>query len=254
MAFTLVVFAGISCVVGVLGGLTGTGGILIPPILIEFFSVDPHLATALAQASYCLPSILAVWMFKRERQFDWRLAAVLAIPGCFFNFLSAAYLKPLLGGGVVTILLAAFIVLSGVMTFRTAKRGADAAPDVGKMWPRLAIFASFVGVMAGITGSGSNAILVPVLLYLGFEALPVLAAGQSFSILTSISGTIANAGNMHIDPTAIAALIIGQVVGIWVGVTLAQRMATGTLKRCVGVVCILAGLFILAKTSLSLLG
>lgn len=243
----LVFLAVISCIAGVLGGLTGTGGIILPPILIEFCNVAPHMAMSMTQASFIIPSTLAVIMFARKGQFDWRVALPMAIPGCICSFLSAMYLKPLINSALITIIFALCIMLSGVMMLWKTDRVLN--PPLTPPWraPVLALLGASVGVLAGVTGSGSNTILVPAMVFFGLEVLSVLGACQLFAVLSSATGTAGNLLNMHIDMIEIAWLVGGQIIGIWMGVRLAQRMDTTSLKKCVGVVCFLAGAFVLLK-------
>lgn len=249
----LVFLASLSWIAGFLGGLTGTGGIIIPPVLIEFFRVDPHLAMGMAQASYIVPSALAVILFARKGQFDWRVALPMAVTGCLCSFLSAAYLKPLLNPTVLTIFFAFCIMISGGVMLGKTERVLSVPLEPPWRTVVLAFLGGAVGLMAGITGSGSNSILVPAMVFLGLEVLSVLGACQLFAVLSSGAGTLGNVLNMSIDLVEIAWLVAGQLIGIWMGVRLAQKMDTSRLKKCVGIVCFLAGAFIMAKALYGLL-
>jgi uncharacterized membrane protein YfcA len=243
----LLFLAFISCTAGFFGGMTGTGGIIIPPLLIWLYGISPHVAMAMAQASFVVPSMLAVAMFVRKSQFEWRIAFPIAFSGFVSSFLAAAYIKPRLDGTLLTILFAGCISLAGVSMLR--KSSPTARKPLLPPWrgPVLVVLGILVGTLAGITGSGSNAILVPIMVFFGIDILAVLAAGQFFSVLTSSSGTIGNALNMDFNMLEIIVLMISQMIGIWLGVGLAQRMDTERLKKYVGLVCLLTGLFMLYR-------
>ena len=245
--------AALSWVAGFFGGLTGTGGIVIPPILIEFFAVDPHLAMAMAQASFIVPSALAVILFARKGQFDWKVALPMAVSGCVCSFLSAAYLKPRLDARILTICFAFCIMLAGAVMLWNTDRVFVQSVTSRKRTVALIALGSGVGVFAGITGSGSNSILVPAMVFMGLEVLSVLGACQLFAVLSSASGTVGNALNVSMDLVEIIWLVAGQIFGVWAGVRLAQRMDTTVLKRYVGGVCFLAGMFILGKAIYTML-
>lgn len=244
--------AAVSCLAGFLGGLTGTGGIIMPPMMIEFFGIDPHLAMGLAQASYIVPSGLATVLLFRKGHLDWRVALAIAIPGCLFSFLAAGYLKPLMGGALLNLFFALCVVMSGgVMLWKSA---AVMEPPLSPPWrvPVLVLLGASVGAMAGVTGSGANAVLVPVMVFFGLEVLSVLAACQFFAAIASAAGTAGNVLNMSFDPAQLGFLIAGQVLGISFGVRLAQQMDTARLKRVVGLVCFLAGLFMFVRAAMDL--
>lgn len=241
----IVAIASLSCFAGVLGGITGTGGILIPPVLIECFGVSPHIAMGTAQASYVIPSMLAVGMFIRKGQLDKHVAVPLSLSGSVCTFASAAWLKPVLDGGVLTFLLGLCIVTAGVFMLSSV----TPAWRVPPRWRTLCFFCigGGIGVLTGVTGSGGNAILVPLMVACGVPILTVLAACQAFSILASGFGTIGNLLNGAVDLHDAFWLVIGQLVGIWLGVSIAQRLNTSLLRPAVGIVCLGAGVFVLFK-------
>lgn len=238
----------ISGVAGFLGGLTGIGGIIMPPLMTGIYGTPPHVAMGMAQASYVLPSTLAVIMFLRRKQFYWRAALAMSIPGCLLSFFSAGYLKPRIDAGGLTAIFALCIMLSGAVMFRkAAENPIKPAPPGWRLLLLLAFLGGSVGFVAGITGSGSNAMLVPMMTFFGLEMLSVLGACQFFSVLTSASGTAGNILNLEMEPLAVILMAVSQLICIWFGVRLAQRLPTEKLKRYVGVICLLAGLLILVR-------
>ncbi|MCC8189560.1 MAG: sulfite exporter TauE/SafE family protein [Planctomycetes bacterium] len=237
----------ISWLAGFLGGLTGTGGIIMPPLLVEFFGISPHLAMATVQASYVVPCILAVYLFARKGQLDLRIALAMAVPGCISSFIAADSIKPRLDPTLLTMIYSLCIVISGAVMLRRNPR--TRATQLVPPWrlPVLAVLGAVIGVMAGITGSGTNSVLVPIMVFLGLDLLTVLAACQVFAILASASGTVGNLLHLELDFAAIAWMTAVQMVGIWYGVRLAQRLDTTRLKRYVGIVCFFAGVFIFLR-------
>lgn len=245
----LVFLAVISGVAGFFGGLTGTGGIIMPPLMIGIYGVDPRVAMAMAQASYILPSALSVILFFRKGHFVLRLAAPLTLAGFGFSWWAAAYLKPALQSGVLSLLFALCVILSGaVMLWRSASVVANPLRPP-KREAFLAGTGAVVGVLAGITGSGSNSVLVPLLTFLGFNILNVLAAGQCFSVLVSVAGTVGNMRNMDLNFAHIGIMVATQLVGMNFGTRMAQRTDTARLKRIVGFVCLAAGLFLAVRVA-----
>ncbi|MDR3077265.1 MAG: sulfite exporter TauE/SafE family protein [Planctomycetota bacterium] len=237
----------ISGLAGFLGGLTGTGGIIMPPLMTGIYAVPPHLATGMAQASYFIPSLLASLLFLRRGQLDWRVAMPMSLSGLAATFASAAWLKPLLANSSLNIFFALCILISGLAMLGRSSWRLDSPLSPPWRAPILFLLGALVGLMAGITGSGGNAVLVPAMTFLGLEILVVMAACQFFSCLAAFFGFIGNSLNMEIDLAIIACMVATQMLGIWLGVGLAQRMDTTRLKRAVGLVCLLAGIFMIAR-------
>ena len=245
--FYILVLVSISALAGVLGGITGTGGILIPPILIEVFGASPHVAMGTAQASYVLPSLLGVILFLRKGQFDREISLPLAVSGCICTFLSAQFVKPHLNGAILTLFLALCIVAAGAFMLKPARHGGWVLPERWRT-PCMIALGGVVGVMSGITGSGSSAILVPVMVACGLNILVVIAACMAFSVLASGFGTIGNMLNDAVDWHETFWLIVGQFFGLWAGVSIAQRINIDLLRRVVAFVCLGTGLFVLVKS------
>lgn len=246
--------AAISGTAGLLGGLTGIGGIIMPPLMMAFFSVPPHIATSMAQATYTIPSILAVSLFVRKGQFDWRIAVPLAVAGFAASWWSARTLKPLLDSGGLSFLFALCVILSGSVTLWKPSLTLAKPLLPPKRGFVLAGAGAVVGIMAGITGSGSNSILVPLVTFLGFDLLKVLAACQTFTVLSSFAGTLGNLQYMDLNFFHIGVMVAAQLVGISFGVRLAQRTDTTRLKKIVGIVCLGAGSFMAVKAVQDLFG
>lgn len=109
-------------VVGVLSGITGMGGILIPPFMIALLGLTPHLAMGTSLASFLPAFLLAMRMHHRQGNFRWNLAGPLAGAGAVCVFIGTE-LKALAPGAVLNIFLAALVIVVGAMTLRLPAAG-----------------------------------------------------------------------------------------------------------------------------------
>ncbi len=198
----------LSLVVGILGGLTGTGGILIPPVLIEAFNAPPHVVMGSAMASFIVPSVLAVIMFMRRGQMDWSSTIPLAVSGSLGTFVAAQWIKPHLDASILTFFLSLCIIAAGSLMLRPGPARDGQQQVHPKHW-LIMIIGLLVGLLTGLTGSGGNAILVPVMVTLGMNILTAVAACQVFTILTSVFGTIGNHLNHALDYHDVFWLVFG---------------------------------------------
>ncbi len=105
--------------VGLLTGITGMGGILIPPIMIALLGLTPHLAMGTSLASFLPACLLAVWMHHRQGNIRWNLTAPLAGAGILCVFMGTE-LKASAPGAALNILLSALVIGVGAMTLRPA--------------------------------------------------------------------------------------------------------------------------------------
>lgn len=242
----------IAIIVGTLGGLTGTGGVLIPPALIEIVGMDTHLALGTAQASFIIPAVLGVWMFSHKGQLDWIISTSISMGGLIFSYIGAN-LKSTMSASSLSILLALCILVAGWMLIRPLRVQKQLLPSKA-LWRAGLLFSlgSAVGLLAGITGSGSTAILVPAMLYAGISPLVTLATCQFYSVCVASAGTVGNSLHNAVELSTALWLSAGQVLGTYIGITLAQRIQNAQLRKIVAIVCLLTGAGILLKALYSL--
>ena len=104
-----------------------------------------------------------------------------------------------------------------------------------------------VGVVAGLTGAGGPVLSVPIMIALGFRPLIAIGAGQVYSVPVALSGSAANFLHGAIDYKVGALMIVIQILGILLGVYMANRMDTTKLRKMVAWVCLFCGGFILVN-------
>ena len=86
----------VGAVIGVLVGITGTGGAFVIPALIYLF----HMNQLRAQGTALLISALPIWFiafipYAQERNFDLRLALLMAVGLCLGSYFGASWAQHL---------------------------------------------------------------------------------------------------------------------------------------------------------------
>jgi len=252
--FTILGVAGCGVVVGVLAGLTGIGGILIPSFMIVLLGMDAHLAMGTSMASY-LPSLaLAIWSHFRQGNLARSLVLPLSLPGVVCVF-AGTELKAYSPGEVLNLLLAVLVIAVGAMTYRPVRVPDGRTPAARDGWlaspaVRLGLLGGAVGVLSGMTGAGGPVLTVPAMIAMGYSPLAAIASGMTYSIAISAVGTVGNALHHSVDFSLAGLCAAGQVAGMWVGLAAARRLDTKVLKHLVAWVCILTGVAILVRTLL----
>lgn len=237
--------------IGFLAGTTGMGGILLPPVMVEFLGLDTHLAMGTSLASFLPTTLLATWLHVRLGNIDWAVCRDVGISGLVCTFFGTQ-LKAQLPGEVLNLVLAVLILWAGYMAFRPVRAGATATAEAkARLRYKLMLLGGSVGVVSGLTGAGGPVLTVPGMIVLGFSPIAAIATGQAYSVLVSVSGTVGNAVHGAVDFTLALACAAGQMAGLWVGVRVSSRLPTAFLKRLVAVVCLATGVFILARTLLA---
>ncbi|MBL7661161.1 sulfite exporter TauE/SafE family protein [bacterium] len=103
------------------------------------------------------------------------------------------------------------------------------------------------GAFAGIFGLGGGVILIPALIAI-FGINPHLAMGTSLAVIipTAVSGVIRQFQYNNVDLKLAVYIMIGSVVGAWIGATISNQLSVAVLKKAFGVMLILIGVDLLA--------
>lgn len=93
-----------------------------------------------------------------------------------------------------------------------------------------------VGVLGGMLGVGGGVFLVPILtLLMGFEAHKAIGLSTAFIIPTMMSSFLKHYSAGNVDLKFAAIIIVGGIIGGYLGATLAQHIPGAMLKKIFGV-------------------
>jgi uncharacterized protein len=92
-------------------------------------------------------------------------------------------------------------------------------------------FGILVGVGASFTGLGGGFLIIPLLLFLGFEAQKAVGTSFMAILVISISALIAHNKLANIDYRAGVLLGIGGVIGAQIGARFVEHVSTANFKK-----------------------
>ena len=118
----LIVLGAVCLLVGILVGLTGVGGILVPPGLILLSGLEPHEAMGTALASFLPIGLVGTVMYRRLGHVDWSRATPFMIGG--LAALPGAVLNASINAKPLVILLAGIILFAGFCVLRPPRLAA----------------------------------------------------------------------------------------------------------------------------------
>jgi len=116
----------------------------------------------------------------------------------------------------------------------------------------LFLLGSVVGLLAGMTGMGGGALIVPAMILMGFTPVNSVAAGIAYGIPVAILGSAGNFAYHALDIYLAATMSVVGSIGLCLGIKLARKVRQDRLQRCVVAVCIACGLYIIWKSLLSI--
>ncbi|TWD83173.1 hypothetical protein FB561_4331 [Kribbella amoyensis] len=221
---------------GMAYGVTATTALLITGITPAIASAAVHLS----EVGTTLASGLSHWRFGNV---DWRVVALIGVPGGVGAFAGATFLSSL-STESASLWVAALLILLGVYILARFATGKTRAVLEGKLGGRflgpLGLFAGFVDATGG---GGWGPVATSSLLSSGKLAPrktvgSVNAAEFIVSVAASI-GFLFGLGNENVPFDLVAALLVGGVLAAPLAAWLVSRLATRWLGVGIGLVLIL---------------
>ncbi len=242
MGLALLVLA---IVVGVLIGMVGVGGVLLPPGLVALGDLSANEATATSTWAFVFTGLVGTVAYACRGVVPWGMLAQLSVgvvPGAFLGALVNATLP----AAVVMLGLAALTLFVGVQQLlphavREARDGLGTAA--------LVAVGAFVGFGSALTGTGGPVLLVPVLLTLGVAPLRAVAVSQAVQLPVVVAGSAGYLQTGLVDIRLGTVLGCLAALGVAAGAVVATRIPADGLRRIVAVACIAAGVFLVVRAT-----
>ena len=236
----------LAAVVGVLVGLVGVGGVLLPPGLMVVGGLTASEAAATSLWAFGFTGVVGTAAYARRGVVPWSMAGWLSTgiaPGAFLGARANAALPPPL----LVAVMAALTIGVGVHQLR---RGAPHGTGGRPRPAALLAVGALVGFGSALTGTGGPVLLVPSLLVLGVPPLRAVAVSQVSQLPVVVAGTVGylDAGLTDVRLGTVLGLLAG--AGAAVGALLATRVHAERLRTIVATACIAAGLLLLVRLAL----
>lgn len=249
---------GISILMGMTLGMIGGGGsILTVPLLVYIFGLQPLVATAYSLFIVGSTALIGGIFSYRKGEVDLRTGLVFAIPSFIGVYTTRAFVIPSLPDPILSIstftitksllmmLVFAILMLAASYSMIRSKSNLAKASALSPQLRYLLIaFEGFiVGGVTGFVGAGGGFLIIPALVVLvGLPmkiavgtSLFIIAAKSLFGFLGDLqSGTMMN-WSLLLNVTALA------IVGIFIGMALASKIADAKLKKAFGYFVLIMG-------------
>ena len=235
----------LAVVVGVLIGMVGVGGVLLPPGLIALGHLTANEATATSTWAFVFTGVVGTVAYAWRGVVPWGTLARLTVgvvPAAFLGALVNATLP----ASVVLLGLAALTLFVGVQQLRP--RAVRETRD-GLGTAALVAVGAFVGFGSALTGTGGPVLLVPVLLTLGVTPLRAVAASQAVQLPVVVAGSVGYLRTGLVDIRLGTALGCLAALGVVAGAVVATRIPAEGLRRIVALACIAAGVFLVIRAA-----
>jgi uncharacterized protein len=235
----------LAVIVGVLVGMVGVGGVLLPPGLLALGDLTANAATATSTWAFVFTGVVGTAAYAWRGLVPWGMVARLTVgvaPAAFLGALVNATLP----ASVVLLGLAALTLFVGVQQLRP--RAVRETRD-GLNTAALVAVGGFVGFGSALTGTGGPVLLVPVLLTLGLAPLRAVAVSQAVQLPVVVAGSVGYLQTGLVDIRLGTLLGCLAALGTVAGAVVATRIPGEGLRRIVAVACIAAGVFLVLRAA-----
>ncbi len=258
LGYLATIFMGLS-----LGMIGGGGSILIVPILVYLFSVDPVLATAYSLFIVGLTSLVGGLSYLKKGEVDLKTGLIFATPSFVGVYVTRAFIVPALPDQIldfgdiviskallIMLVFAILMVVASVSMIKQNKTVAHKKADLSPL-SRYAVIGMeglVVGSITGFVGAGGGFLIIPALVII--VGLPMkIAVGTSLLIIASKSllgfvGDLQQQAQMMDWPLLLSLAAIA-VFGILIGMALSRRVSEQALKKGFGWFVLVMGSMIL---------
>jgi uncharacterized membrane protein YfcA len=236
----------IGIIVGFLSGLLGKGGSAITtPALQIFAGTAPFFALASPLPASISNSLSGSIAYSQENLIHKKVVLLSVIAGIPATLLGAL-MSPMVGGSILMLLTALFVLglgLSFVLPMIFHGQAAPAQEAAPSTWSILVI-ALVVGGLSGLLANGGGVLFAPLFIrVLKIPAKQAMASSLVVAGALALPGTLAHWWLGHIDWWIVLWLCIGSVPSAYAGARVAIRLKNATLELIFGVMLCLFGLY-----------
>lgn len=218
---------------GLAGGLFGVGGgIILVPVLTQFFGLTQHQAHGTSLAVIGATAVAGLVVYGLAGNVAWWPAAVMSLSSIFAARLGARLAARVSRRGL-TLAFAAMLLLIAARILWAPPVGSSEHGLTGWIGVVAALGAGVAtGLLAGFMGVGGGAIAVPALTFL-FGMSQQLAQGTSLALIlvTAPAGALEHHRLGNVVTRLMPALALGALIGAPLASLAAQRLPQVPLAR-----------------------
>ncbi len=213
-----------------------------------FGGLTIHQAAATSLFTFLFTGILGTWLYQRRRSIDWRISLPVCASAVVFGFCGAAVAASV-DPRPLAIIIALVIVGAGIYIFVPQRTTSGQRDGRGRREQTLlASVGAASGFGSGFSGAGGPLFSVPLMVILGYVPLTAVATSQVLQIVAATSGSLENLRHGFVDFRIALVVTIFELLGLVIGVRLAHVASALALRRLAGVLCVVTGGLLLART------
>jgi len=253
----LIAISVVAVLIGLSLGLLGSGGsILTVPALVYIIGQDEKLAIATSLAIVGFIAATGAYSYHLKKQINWSVVWLFGLPSMFASYFAAGLSTYL--SGIVQMGLFAIVMLLASYSMIRKKKNKVVAKDIENAGIKIGAYGVFVGCVTGLVGVGGGFLIVPALvLFTRLSMSHAVATSLVIITMQSFSGfikyhAIMTQQQLSLDWNIIFMVAAIGAMGSIAGQKISTKIPQESLKRFFGFFLLIMGIFILAKSIISL--
>ncbi len=256
IGYLFAVFTGI-----ILGILGGGGSMIILPIFVYLFHIEPSLAVSYSLFVVGFSSLIGASAHFRLGNVKLKTALIFGIPSVLSVLCTRKFILPNLPENIIdfsffvldknTFLMSFFAIMmlfAAYFMFTDRNKNVSLKKDHKTNLFALAFEGLVVGLVTGLVGAGGGFLIIPALIY--FAKLPIkVAIGTSLTIIAfnSLIGFAGTALDFRIDWKFLGSFSLITSIGILIGTNLSKKINADKLKVAFSIFILVLGTFIIVR-------
>jgi len=236
----------INFIVGLLIGMTGVGGFILPLFYISVLKMEVKDSFALSFSAFLVSGVIGSLTYVRMKLLEYKLAIKVAV-GAFIGGIIGVLISSFIPDNTIKIFLYIIVFFAGVSTLinQNSKKESPLLQD--NLF--IITFSISVGIICSLAGAGGALIMVPVLIFLGYDVKKSVGIGIMSSVFVSLPAAIGyfiQSSDITLDVITIMHLAV-HGLAVVIGARLSKIVNGRWLKLFIGFIAILSAIFLVMK-------
>lgn len=252
-----------SGLIGISLGLIGGGGsIIIIPVLVYIFHIEPTLATAYSLFIVGTTSLVGGVRNALHHMVDVKSALWFAVPSTFAVYLTRHYVLPYIPDTVgvlygftltkdiaIMVFFSLIMLIASLSMIRNTTSGDHEIQTKKSKFITTVMLGVMVGIITGVIGAGGGFLIIPALIFMA--GLPMKKAIGTSLVIIAVNSLVGFVGDMRllqeINYSLLIILSALAVAGVFLGTYLTRFVEGKNLKRGFGWFALTMSIYILMR-------
>ena len=246
------VMVGVGVMAGFMSGLFGIGGgIIVTPLLVLIYPIVSgqklpiEVVTGLSSAQGFFSSLLSFALHRVRFQPDWRVIRSFAIPMALANFFASLHADAFSENFILPFVFGLLGLMSLLVTYLFHKPVALLCNHQSLSLPLIGLV---LGVLCGLVGQGGGFIYLPVMISLfGLQIKQAISTSALIGVIGASGALFGRVGSTMDFLGYTGELVLGILVGGFLGAMLSHRLDSRHLKRALNAFVLLCSIQLMLR-------